>query len=172
MTSRRQSNRKEKRTSRSIRKSGSTLQWSKQHTKRWPRGSTRICLSGPKAANSADKSRTEVTMEESASNALHSRTEEIVLVAELESVEHGGSRGSCGSSGVAGYVEILGRSGEANVFDVAELRQLPVLSLKGKEIVNGESVSRERRGEEESNSDNTTRSCESGEKRTLRGSRE
>lgn len=108
-------------------------------------------------------------MEESASNALHSRTEEIVLVAELESVEHGGSRGS---SGVAGYVEILGRSGEANVFDVAELRQLPVLSLKGKEIVNGESVSRERRGEEESNSDNTTRSCESGEKRTLRGSRE
>lgn len=114
-------------------------------------------------------------MEESASNALHSRTEEIVLVAELESVEHGGSRGSrgsCGSSGVAGYVEILGRSGEANVFDVAELRQLPVLSLKGKEIVNGESVSRERRGEEESNSDNTTRSCESGEKRTLRGSRE
>ena len=82
-------------------------------------------------------------MEESASKPSQSRTEEIVLVAELESVEHGGPRGP---RGAAGDVEILGGSGEADVFDVAEMGQLPVLSLESEEIVDGEGASRGEKG--------------------------
>lgn len=88
-------------------------------------------------------------MEESASNPPHSRTEEIVLVAELERVEHGGPGGPRGPSGVAGNVEILGGGGEADVFDVAELGQLPVLSFESEEIVDGESASRGEEGTSE-----------------------
>lgn len=75
-------------------------------------------------------------MEESASKAARSHTEEIVLVAELQRVEHGGA------GRAAGEEEILGRCGEADIFDVPELRQLPVLSFEGEEVVNGERASR------------------------------
>ena len=85
-------------------------------------------------------------MEESASKPSQSRTEEIVLVAELERVEHGGPRGPRGPRGAAGDVEILGGSGEADVFDVAEVGQLPVLSFEREEIVDGEGASRGEKG--------------------------